>query len=43
MKIKWLSVIRVIGLVFVLLYHFFIKYFPGGFVGLTSSLPCLDI
>ncbi|HFI0400059.1 TPA: acyltransferase family protein [Streptococcus suis] len=33
MKIKWLSVIRVIGLVFVLLYHFFIKYFPGGFVG----------
>ncbi len=33
MRIKWLSVIRVIGLVFVLLYHFFIKYFPGGFVG----------
>ncbi|HFI0402292.1 TPA: acyltransferase family protein [Streptococcus suis] len=33
MKIKWLSLIRVIGLVFVLLYHFFIKNFPGGFVG----------
>ncbi|HEM3577024.1 TPA: acyltransferase [Streptococcus suis] len=33
MKIKWLSTIRVIGLVFVLLYHFFIKIFPGGFVG----------
>lgn len=33
MRIKWLSVIRVIGLVFVLLYHYFIKQFPGGFVG----------
>lgn len=33
MKIKWLSTIRVIGLAFVLLYHFFIKLFPGGFVG----------
>lgn len=33
MRIKWLSVIRVIGLLFVLLYHYFIKQFPGGFVG----------
>lgn len=33
MRIKWLSIIRVIGLIFVLLYHFFIKYFPGGFLG----------
>lgn len=33
MRIKWLSTIRVIGLAFVLLYHFFIKFFPGGFVG----------
>lgn len=33
MRIKWLSSIRVVGLIFVLLYHFFIKYFPGGFVG----------
>lgn len=33
MRIKWFSVIRVVGLLFVLLYHFFIKYFSGGFVG----------
>lgn len=33
MRIKWLSVIRIVGLSFVLLYHFFIKYFPGGFLG----------
>lgn len=33
MRIKWLSLIRVTGLIMVLLYHFFIKYFPGGFVG----------
>ncbi len=33
MRIKWLSIIRVIGLCFVLLYHYFIKQFPGGFVG----------
>lgn len=33
MRIKWLSVIRVIGLLFVLLYHYFIKQFPGGFFG----------
>lgn len=33
MRIKWLSLIRVIGLVFVLLYHFFLSVFPGGFVG----------
>lgn len=33
MRIKWFSLIRVTGLLLVLLYHFFIKYFPGGFVG----------
>lgn len=33
MRIKWFSIIRIIGLCFVLLYHFFIKQFPGGFVG----------
>lgn len=33
MRIKWLSLIRVLGLFFVLFYHFFIGVFPGGFVG----------
>jgi peptidoglycan/LPS O-acetylase OafA/YrhL len=33
MKIKWFSLIRVLGLIIVLGYHFFAKYFPGGFVG----------
>lgn len=33
MRIKWFSVIRLIGLAFVLAYHFFISRFPGGFVG----------
>ncbi|GFH42631.1 acyltransferase [Lactococcus hodotermopsidis] len=33
MKIKWFSLVRVIGLVTVLLYHFFAKSFPGGFIG----------
>lgn len=33
MRIKWLSAIRVLGLICVLLYHFFIKFFPGGFLG----------
>ena len=33
MRIKWFSVIRMIGLLFVLSYHFFIKVFSGGFVG----------
>lgn len=33
MKIKWFSAIRVTGLCLVLLYHFFKKYFPGGFIG----------
>ncbi|HFR3410913.1 TPA: acyltransferase family protein [Streptococcus suis] len=33
MRIKWFSTIRVLGLVMVLLYHFYIKYFSGGFVG----------
>jgi peptidoglycan/LPS O-acetylase OafA/YrhL len=33
MKIKWLSLVRIIGLFSVLLYHFFIKSFPGVFIG----------
>lgn len=33
MRIKWFSVVRIIGLVLVLLYHYFTKYFSGGFVG----------
>lgn len=27
------SLVRIIGLVLVLLYHFFVKQFPGGFIG----------
>lgn len=33
MKIKWFSYIRIVGLLWVLLYHFFVKFFPGGFLG----------
>ncbi|GAB2023218.1 acyltransferase family protein [Pseudolactococcus yaeyamensis] len=33
MKIKWFSLIRILGLVTVLGYHFFVKSFPGGFIG----------
>lgn len=33
MKIRWFSFIRTTGLIWVLLYHFFVKYFPGGFLG----------
>lgn len=33
MRIKWLSTIRVLGMLFVLLYHFYLSRFPGGFVG----------
>ncbi|KXT78264.1 acyltransferase family protein [Streptococcus sp. DD13] len=33
MRIKWFSIIRVTGLLLVLLYHFFINPFKGGFVG----------
>ena len=33
MKIKWFSLIRVLGLVAVLGYHFFAKTFPSGFIG----------
>ena len=33
MKIRWFAFIRTTGLIWVLLYHFFVKYFPGGFVG----------
>ena len=33
MLIRWFSCVRVLGLLWVLLYHFYPKYFPGGFVG----------
>ena len=33
MHIKWFSMVRVTGLLLVLLYHFFQKLFPGGFLG----------
>lgn len=33
MRIRWFSLVRIIGLVLVLLYHFFVKQFPGGFIG----------
>ena len=33
MKIRWFAFIRTTGLLWVLLYHFFVKFFPGGFVG----------
>lgn len=33
MRIKWFSFVRITGLLLVLLYHFFKKQFPGGFIG----------
>ena len=33
MRIKWFSLVRITGLLLVLLYHFFQKFFPGGFIG----------
>lgn len=33
MKIKWFSLVRITGLFLVLLYHFFINTFKGGFIG----------
>ncbi|MDR1463872.1 MAG: acyltransferase [Oscillospiraceae bacterium] len=33
MRIKWLSVVRVLGLALVLVYHFFPDVLPGGFLG----------
>lgn len=33
MRIKWFSGIRVAGLIMVLLYHFYITQFSGGFIG----------
>lgn len=33
MRIKWFSLVRIVGLFMVLFYHFFQKQFPGGFVG----------
>jgi peptidoglycan/LPS O-acetylase OafA/YrhL len=43
MKIKWFSLIRILGLVTVLGYHFFVKSFPGGFIGVDFSLYFRDI
>ena len=33
MRVKWFSLVRISGLLLVLLYHFFQKAFPGGFIG----------
>ncbi|MBM7635925.1 acyltransferase family protein [Streptococcus saliviloxodontae] len=33
MRIQWFSLIRVVGLLFVLTYHFFKDFLPGGFIG----------
>ncbi|MGT2832656.1 acyltransferase family protein [Streptococcus halotolerans] len=33
MRIQWFSFIRVLGLLFVLLYHFYKDILPGGFIG----------
>ncbi|MGT2930637.1 acyltransferase family protein [Streptococcus dentasini] len=33
MRIKWFSFVRVTGLLLVLIYHFFKKALPGGFIG----------
>lgn len=33
MRIQWFSFIRVIGLIFVLVYHFYKDVLPGGFIG----------
>ena len=33
MRIKWFSLVRIVGLSLVLLYHFFQGVFPGGFIG----------
>ncbi|MCL1929413.1 MAG: acyltransferase family protein, partial [Treponema sp.] len=32
-NIKWLSTIRIAGLLLVLVYHFFLDILPGGFIG----------
>lgn len=32
-RIKWFSIVRTTGLLMVLLYHFFIDFLPGGFLG----------
>lgn len=33
MRIKWLSIVRLMGLFWVLTYHFFKNHFTGGFIG----------
>lgn len=33
MRIQWFSFVRIIGLVFVLVYHFYKDFLPGGFIG----------
>ena len=43
MRIKWFSLVRVTGLLLVLLYHYFQKAFPGGFIGVDIFLHLLRI
>lgn len=38
MNIKWFSVVRIIGMLMVLLYHFFPSIFSGGFLGVDVFL-----
>ncbi|XVG98556.1 acyltransferase family protein [Eubacteriales bacterium KG127] len=33
MRIRWLSIVRVVGISLVLIYHFFPENYPGGFIG----------
>ena len=37
-KIRWLSVIRCVGILFILIYHFFKDFLPGGFIGVDMFL-----
>ena len=37
-KIRWFSIIRCIGILLVLIYHFFKDYLPGGFIGVDVFL-----
>jgi len=37
-KIRWLSIIRIIGMCLVLAYHFFTDYLPGAFIGVDVFL-----
>ena len=37
-KIRWLSVIRCVGIILIVIYHFFRDYLPGGFIGVDVFL-----